>query len=132
MIAETNRIKKILLIDDEPDILALLEYLFSRLNYEVFSFPDVIPLTKITKIEPDVIILDQRLPTSLGSDFCLQLKTHPETQHIPVVILSAGDGLPQIAKDGCADGFIEKPFDIEKLNNTVKNAILLQAVGERN
>src|SRR4051794_15061823 len=102
--------KKILLIDDDSDILTLLEYLFSRLNYEVFSFPDLIPLTKIAEIAPAVIVLDQRLPAGLGSEFCLQIKARPETQHIPVIILSAEMGLPEIAKDCCADAFLEKPF----------------------
>lgn len=116
--------KKILLIDDEQEILSLLQYLFNLLNYEIFTFPDVIPLKSIAEISPDVIILDYRLGEKSGSDFCKAIKADPEIAHIPVILLSGDNGLPQIAQDSYANAYVGKPFDVEQLNKAVKGVML--------
>lgn len=119
--------KKILLIDDQVEILELLGYFFKQLHFKVSAFTDIIPLKAIAEIAPDVIALDYRIGDKFGSDFCKEIKSNTQTGHIPVVILSADEGLSQIARDSCADGYLTKPFDIERLHQTIKNVMLSEA-----
>ncbi len=118
--------KLVLLIDDEPEILELLEYVFNQLNYRVTSFPDVLPLETIKEISPDLIILDHNLGQKSGGDLCKELKANPETHDIPVLMLSANERIAEIAKDNCADAFLLKPFDIAALHRAVKTIITLE------
>ena len=116
--------RRILIIDDEDEILSLLNYLFTQLNFEVVISPGVLSIDEIEKISPNVILLDNKLGDKLGSDLCLEIKGDPRTSAIPVVMLSANDRIEYIAEKSCADGFISKPFDIEKLNKTVKKVMV--------
>jgi len=116
--------RRILIIDDEDEILSLLNYLFTQLNFEVVISPGVLSIDEIEKISPNVILLDNKLGDKLGSDLCLEIKGDPRTSAIPVVMLSANDRIEYIAEKSCADSFISKPFDIEKLNKTVKKVMV--------
>jgi len=120
--------KKILLVDDQDEILELLKYFFKQLRFDVSAFKDIIPIETIVKIAPDVIILDYRIGDKFGSDFCKEIKSNTQTGHIPVVILSADEGLSQIAKDSCADGYLTKPFDIDRLYQVIKTVMLSEAL----
>ncbi|HEX3386106.1 MAG TPA: response regulator, partial [Mucilaginibacter sp.] len=104
--------KTALVIDDEPELLELLHYYFSQLNYDVISFPDVVTTETVESISPDIIVLDNNLGKKSGATLCLELKNNSKTQHIPVILISGYEGLQKIAKDSHADAHIEKPFDI--------------------
>ena len=119
--------KTILLIDDEPELLELLEHFFKQLHYSVISYPDAIAIETIKELSPDVIVLDHNLGQISGGDLCRQLKTDPETQNIPVLMLSNDARLPSLAKDSCADTYLEKPFDIAALASAVKKIAMLEA-----
>ncbi|HWD88105.1 MAG TPA: response regulator [Mucilaginibacter sp.] len=119
--------KTILLIDDEPELLELLRYLFKHLNYKVVTFPNVVSVETFENILPDVVILDNNLGVKSGGELCLEIKNNPKTHHIPVVLLSANGRLPEIAKDNHADAFIEKPFDIGNLYSIVKKVSIQEA-----
>ena len=119
--------KTVLLIDDEPELLDVLEYYFKNLNFVVIAVPDVISVEGIVKINPDIIVLDYHVEHKSGGELCQELKASQETQNIPVLMISADEQLSQLAAASCADGYLEKPFDISALNEAVKKISMFAA-----
>ena len=104
--------KTILIIDDDKDTSEILEYVIKELDINVVLMPDVLSLSEIQKIDPDLVLIDHWLHGATGGDLCWKIKNSPATLHIPVVMISAVINLSQIARDSCADASIEKPFDL--------------------
>jgi two-component system phosphate regulon response regulator PhoB len=77
-------------------------------------------LSAIDNIYPSLILIDNWLDYASGAEICKQLKTNMDTKNIPVILMSACMGLKKIAEDCKADGYLEKPFEIEDLSETVK------------
>lgn len=105
--------EKILVVEDEPDILELVSFNLSKENYNVIgviSGNDVISTTKSEK--PDLIVLDLMLPGMNGLDICKLLKREPETQDIPIVMMTAKSEEADIVTglELGADDYITKPF----------------------
>jgi DNA-binding response OmpR family regulator len=111
--------KKILFVDDDPDIRDIVSVILEDEEIELLKLAAVPPSVAIAEVEPDLILLDEWLPEKKGSEFCLELKSKKHTAHIPVILISAVCGLETIARNCHADGFINKPFDIEQLKQMV-------------
>jgi len=117
-------LKRILVLDDNQDILEMVNEVLSYENFDVHatSNSDGI-LTVAEKFGPDLIILDYRLSSGNGGEICLELKANPKFKHIPVIIFSAYINLSiDYAKFGC-DAVISKPFDLSQLIETVNGLI---------
>lgn len=119
--------KKILIIDDESDSIAVFELLLTNLHYEVKSVSN--PLNAINMIhetQPDLIILDWLMPEMEGIDVLNKLKKIPEINEIPVVISSGirteSANLHTALSLGAID-FIRKPIDEIELEARVASAI---------
>jgi two-component system response regulator VicR len=117
-----DRKKKILIVEDDPDILNILEFIFSDNGYEVELSNDGEKTDHLAKIKPDIILLDIRLENSgrNGATICAALKAGWETHDLPVILLSAEAELKQISKTCGADDYVAKPFDLEDLIYKVK------------
>ncbi|MGB4398912.1 MAG: response regulator [Daejeonella sp.] len=120
--------KKILIIDDDQDILDLTEFLLQEIGYKVVASLTANILDDVLQVNPDLILLDDWLESTSGHQLCKVLKTEQATKHIPVVIFSASTGLEKIAKDCFADDYINKPFDINYLQDVI--ADLLQSTSK--
>ena len=107
--------KKILIIEDDPDILDMMAYILRDEGYEVSTSLDCRPLPEISFLKPDLILLDNRLTAGYGKDACKKLKLDVLTAHIPVILVSANQYLEQLSRDSLADGFMAKPFNIDEL-----------------
>jgi CheY-like chemotaxis protein len=107
--------KKIMVIEDNEDILDLIKFILENDGYEIVSGEDSQLLGEILIHQPDLVLMDNRLTDGLGSEFCQQLKNDPSTQHFPVVLISANTELEVLAAGSRADGFLAKPFDIKDL-----------------
>jgi two-component system phosphate regulon response regulator PhoB len=83
-----------------------MEYLFSDCGFEVEKFIDIIPVAQIVKIEPGVVLLDHFLTTGYGADLCQELKSHPQTSDIAVILMSVYLKVEQLAMDHGADAYI--------------------------
>lgn len=116
-------LKKILIIEDDLDILTILNYILLREGYEVVLSADGGACAHLLEIRPDMILMDVRLkqPGENGDMICLRLKSDPETCCFPVVLLSAEDNLPAISKACGADGFLSKPFNVAALTQKVRD-----------
>ena len=115
--------EKILIVDDEADILTLLEYNLEKAGFKVISAndgPDAVEITKREK--PDIIILDIMLPSMEGTEVCKILKSGDATRHIPIIMLTAkGEEVDRIVGfELGADDYITKPFSPRELILRVK------------
>lgn len=115
--------KKILVIDDDQDILEFTEFLLHEWSYEVIASLTADILDDVLKINPDLILLDDWLEDTTGHEQCKILKSVEATKHIPVVIFSASTGLQKVAEECLADNYIEKPFDVDCLQDIITSLL---------
>ncbi len=114
--------KKILIVDDEPNIVMTLEYTFKKSNYEVFIARDGQEALDIIKtIFPDVIILDIMMPMVDGYATLEQIKKDKNLKHTKVIFLSAKNKASDIEKGLAlgADAYLTKPFSIKNVVDKV-------------
>jgi len=114
--------KKILLIDNDPDILAVMQEALDYEGFEVFTASkaeDIVSL--VCNIKPDLLLIDYILDGINGGELCHQLKADHKTAALPVIIISA---YPRVLKSlgyyGC-DAFIPKPFDLYDLIDQINS-----------
>ena len=119
--------KKILIVDDEPNIVMTLEYTFKKSNYEVFIARDGQEALDILKSNfPDVIILDIMMPMVDGYATLEQIKKDDNLQHTKVMFLSAKNKESDFEKGLAlgADAYMTKPFSIKKVVEKVEELLL--------
>lgn len=118
--------KRILIVDDDPDILEILSLIFKSEGYEVILSADGEETEHIDFILPDLILLDIRLRNrdKNGAIICTMLKSKPGTSHVPVILVSAEKDIRTIAKGCGANAFISKPFDLKQISGKVKEFLL--------
>ncbi len=110
-----------MIIEDNPDIQDILSYVLNSDGHEVIPGADSSFVDTLDKTNPDLILLDEILCDGRGSVLCKSLKQRPETQNIPVILVSAITQLPKIASECGADGYLEKPFNLDTITNMVKD-----------
>ncbi|MBY8962016.1 response regulator [Flavobacterium sp. D11R37] len=118
--------KKILIVDDEPNIVMSLEYTFKKNNFEVFIARDGQEALDILKSHlPDVIILDVMMPHVDGYATLEQIKKEERLSGCRVIFLSAKNKENDIEKGLAlgADLYMTKPFSIKKLIEQVNELI---------
>lgn len=104
---------RILVVDDEPDILELVQYNLAREHYDVVCVESgEEALAQVHATPPDLIVLDLMLPGVNGLEVCRTLKRHPHTAAIPVLMLTArGEEADVVAGlEFGADDYLTKPF----------------------
>ena len=114
--------KKILIVDDEPNIVMSLEYTFKKNNFEVFIARDGQEALDIVKTDfPDVIILYVIMPMVDGYATLEQIRKDVNLSHTKVIFLSAKNKASDIEKGMAlgADAYLTKPFSIKKVVDTV-------------
>ncbi len=110
--------KKILIVDDEPNIVMSLEYTFKKNDFEVFIARDGIEALEIVKSNfPDVIILDVMMPLVDGYATLEHIRKDNNLSHTKVIFLSAKNKASDIEKGMAlgADAYLTKPFSIKKV-----------------
>jgi two-component system alkaline phosphatase synthesis response regulator PhoP len=126
-------VQKVLLVDDEPDIVELLKYNLEREGYQVFTALNGRDALKAAKLNrPDLIVLDIMMPGMDGVEVCNQLRQQPEFKHTLITFLSArGEDYSQIAGfDAGADDYITKPVRPKVFISKVK-ALLKRSSSDR-
>jgi CheY-like chemotaxis protein len=116
--------KKILIVEDDPDILYTLSIIFETAGYQVEALSSGTKIIENTYSYPDIFILDKRMPDMDGLDVCRHIRSQKESQHIPVIIISASPKFgPQALKAGAND-FLEKPFEIKRLLSLISKYLV--------
>ena len=122
-------IQKILIVDDEPEVLDVTGSMLRKREYEVSTATNgLIALQEIKDKRPDLILLDVLMPEMDGYELYKQLKGNPLTNDIPVLIVTARGNMEDSFKVIGVDGFISKPFSPDDLMNEIEHVkTLLQS-----
>ncbi len=118
--------KRILIADDEPNIVVSLEFLMKREGFDVAVAVDGEAALESMAVEmPDLILLDVMLPKKDGFEVCQQIRANPDWQAVKIIMLTAKGRDTEIAKGlGLgADAYITKPFSIKDLASQIKRLL---------
>jgi two-component system phosphate regulon response regulator PhoB len=119
--------EKILIIEDEEDIQELIRYNLKKEGYDNLKVVDTGEkgIRAVSEFMPDVILLDLMLPGMDGLAVCRQLKSNPETEQIPIIMLTAKSEETDviIGLEMGADDYITKPFSTKVLVARIKSVV---------
>lgn len=118
-----NIMKTILVADDDPAIVDALQLMLETVGYEVKTTVDGNKVKELRSEFPDLLLLDIWMSGQDGRDICKYLKGKSETQHIPIIMISANKDTAKIAKEVGADDFVAKPFEMDELLHKVAKHI---------
>lgn len=117
--------QKILVLDDDEDILNVISYILTDKGYEVETLSGGEEIFQaIGRFHPDLVLMDVMLGDMDGRMICKELKHQCETSALPVILISASHDLAQsLRQDGAPNDFIAKPFDIDNLIKKVEQQL---------
>ncbi|KAA6439775.1 response regulator [Dyadobacter flavalbus] len=105
--------KRILIIEDDQDILELLKIVFRDSGHEAIFSQTALDKDHISVLHPDLILLDVRIKgAAKGAELCKELKADPKNEKLPIVLCSGEYNLPKIARECNADMYLTKPYDM--------------------
>lgn len=105
--------QRILVVDDEPDVVSLIERALQSEGFEVLCAYDGISALDLAEVEkPDLVLLDIMMPLMSGYEVCEQLKSNPQTKHIPVLCVTSAHspGVRRTTQEAGAQALLVKPF----------------------
>lgn len=133
LIDEREEKRKVLLVEDNMELLQVLKEIFSPLYQVVTAANGEEGLKQVFAEVPDLIVSDVMMPVMTGTEMCLKIKNNISLCHIPVVLLTALDTVDQNIEGlrRGADDYITKPFNakilITRCNNLIRNRLLMQS-----
>ena len=116
--------KKVLIYDDDIDLLEVCSLILQSKNFEVITkdrCSDI--LTDLKEHQPDVVLMDNWIPDLGGIKATRLIKSSERFQHVPVVFFSANNDVSGLSTEAGADYSLQKPFDITELERIVVNAV---------
>src|SRR5437879_7482369 len=124
-----RHVPRILVIDDNPDIMLLMQELLATRGYDVVAVPDAVQAeAEVHRQTPDLILSDVIMPGKSGYELCRELKDNPATRLIPFVLITGlTDREDRLKGIECgADDFLNKPIYAEELFARVKSLLKLK------
>lgn len=110
--------KKVLIVDDELNIVTALEFLLQKSGYEVMAAQNGDEaLKRVESFAPDLVLLDVMMPRISGYEVCRRMRERPEWKHIKIIMLSAKGREAEVSKGVSlgADLYVTKPFSNDEL-----------------
>ncbi len=115
--------KRVLVCDDEQDILDIIEMILSDGGWDVVTTPHVDDIIgQVEKAAPNVILMDNWIPNSGGIVATQTIKKHPDFRKIPVIYITANSDIQALANEAGAEFSVAKPFDLDLLEKVVGDA----------
>jgi CheY-like chemotaxis protein len=122
-----NEVRRLLVIDDDSTIREMLELVLGSEGYEVTTVAHgAAALRELDRVQPNVILLDMKMPVMDGWEFLKQYRQRPGPK-VPVVVLTAAQDDKRRAADVGADAYIAKPFAIDDLIRSLDECISPEA-----
>ena len=118
--------EKILIVEDEPNIVVPLQFIMKDNGYDVtVAFSGEEAVDAITESKPDLILLDIMLPGMDGYELCQMIRQNPDWKGIKIIFLTALSREADMAKGMAldADAYITKPFSIKEVVEKVRNLL---------
>ena len=118
--------KKILIVDDEPNIVISLEFLMKREGFQVSVAGDgEAALEQVAAQKPDIVLLDVMMPKKKGYEVCQLIRANPEWQDMKIIMITAKGRDTEMAKGLAmgADAYMTKPFSTKDLVANVKRML---------
>jgi DNA-binding response OmpR family regulator len=118
--------RRILIADDEPNIVAAVEFLLQRRGYEVqVARTGEQALQLVEASPPDLVLLDVMMPVKSGYEVCRRLRERPEWRNIRIVMLSAKGRDAEVTKGLAlgADAYVTKPFSTRDLMTKINDLL---------
>ena len=118
--------KRILIVDDEPDVLRLTSLRLEKVGYDTLTAVNAKDALDIIETQkPDLVLLDIIIPVVYGTEICKRVKSDENLKHIPIILFTAHSDImdTEKAKSFGADGFIGKPFDARELVSMVERIL---------
>ena len=117
--------KKILVVDDDPAILDMLDEVLNYYGYEVNTLSKAEKVfDRIGEYHPDLILMDIMLAGMDGRTICKAIKAFNLTRDIPIILISATEnGAACMEKEGSPNDFVQKPFDVIHLIQRIENQL---------
>jgi CheY-like chemotaxis protein len=119
--------KTIMVAEDDQDILFILDMILNDAGYKVEPLKDGTAIVSGKREWPDLFILDKDMPGIDGLAICKFLRLNQQTKNIPIIMISAYHKLKRKAADVGVNDFIEKPFELKTLLNTVAKYVQTNA-----
>lgn len=105
--------KKILLVEDDENFIELIIYILNAYGFEVRAHSTGLNVDEIVdQYKPNLILLDIQLPGKSGTEVCKEIK---QTSTVPILLFSTHPSPEIVVRECNADGFLEKPLDINEL-----------------
>lgn len=116
--------KKIIIFDDDEDILSICTYILTERGWEVFTYTDCNAIAeRVSNIQPSVILMDNWIPDVGGIIATQTLKSTNALKDIPVIYFSANSDIQLLADHAGAESFLAKPFDLDDLEGVINNVL---------
>lgn len=117
--------RRIIIFDDDEDILSICSYVLEEQGWEVHTFTDCNNVTeKVSGISPDVILMDNWIPDAGGIIATQTLKKAEGLRNIPVIYFSANSDIQLLASHAGAESYLAKPFDLNDLEQVINNVLV--------
>ncbi len=117
--------KRILVVDDDPDLVSVLEARLKTNGYEVRGVSDAVVVEVSRAFNPDLIMLDLMLPGGDGLVVLKRLWMIPSVKNIPVVVLTGvrDEGYKKKILEAGVSAYVEKPYDVEDLLSKIRGIL---------
>ena len=117
--------KKILIVNDQPDLLRITIFRIQKMGYDVIIASDAVKALEMIKSHiPDLVLLDISMPNLSGPEVCKNMKAEENLKKIPVILLTAtSTNMEEKTKEAGAQDYLIKPFDLEVLAKKIQKLI---------
>ena len=120
-----NENKKIIIFDDDEDILTICSFILEEQGWEVHTFTDCNNIIeKVSSVLPHIILMDNWIPDDGGIIATRKLKKDENLKNIPIIYFSANSDIELLANHAGAESYLAKPFDTEEFEELINSSLL--------